>query len=287
MTDQPDPGRAPDGGPRNPPPPPPVGDRIVELTAQLTRLRRQAETAEGLATQRHQELGRDLADVRADLRRDIEDLVAQLRRETETYFAEAGVTLREHAASIDRILNRQQRLPPVQPVPWHLLTVAAATHEWERLAQWIDDVFVPWGEITREQLPDCWALHRPMLTQLSWLHTTHLQAYRPDSDPALAADWHLRWAPAVLRKIRDARNPEMCRPGEHMISQEESNRRRAEAFTNRAEAALAQRVARVTLGADQLATREFWEAFYLDARRADLTWRAGSTQPASAPEHSS
>ena len=115
-------------------------------------------------------------------------------------------------------------------MPWHLLSVDAAAHEWDRLARWIDEVFVPWGEISRDQLPDCWALHRTMLTQLSWLHISHLHAYRPDSDPGLAADWHLRWAPAVLAKVRAARNTEMCRPGEHMVDQSESNRRRAQAF---------------------------------------------------------
>ena len=282
MTDEsPDPGRAPDGGPLNPPPPAPDADRLTELAARLTRLRRQAEASAQLASDRHQELRHDVADVRADVRRDTEDLVAALRRETESHFSEVGVTLGEHAVAIERILDRQQRVPPVRPVPWHLLSVDTAAHEWERLARWIDEVFVPWGEITRDQLPDCWALHRPMLTQLSWLHITHLHAYRPDSDPGLAADWHLRWAPAVLRKVRDARNPDMCRPGEHMIDQAESNRRRAEAFdpTQRGGGA-----GLAPLGTDQLATREVWQAFYLDARTADLEWRAAHPALNPAPE---
>jgi hypothetical protein len=38
-------------------------------------------------------------------------------------------------------------------------------------------VLVPWYELTRDELPDCWALHAPVVVELSWLRTTYVQAY--------------------------------------------------------------------------------------------------------------
>ncbi|PZS32647.1 MAG: hypothetical protein DLM61_06505, partial [Pseudonocardiales bacterium] len=94
-------------------------------------------------------------------------------------------TLEDHAASLRRVLARQQRNRN-PAVDWPALTAEQAAAEWPRLAQWIDEVFVPWGEITRDALPDCWALHRPVVVQLSWLRSAHVQAYLPAAEPAVA-----------------------------------------------------------------------------------------------------
>lgn len=51
------------------------------------------------------------------------------------------------------------------------MDVEAARAEWPRLVRWIAEVFVPWYEVTRDELPDCWALHRRV--ELSWLATAH------------------------------------------------------------------------------------------------------------------
>jgi hypothetical protein len=273
-------GEVPDGGPHNPPPPPPPAEQMVVLTAEITRIRRHTDSANRVATERHDQMRRALADGLAHNRRDTADLVAQLRRDTEDHFLETAGTLREHATAIERVLTNQQR-GALPPVPWHTLNVADAQREWELLARWIDQVFVPWGEITRAELPDCWAMHRPVLVQLSWLRTLHVQAYRPNSDPVLAAEWHVRWSPAVLRKINQIINDDLCRPGEHLITQEESNRRRAAAQAQQGPSQPPSRrpgEPRPTLGAAQLATRQFWEAFYLQARDGDLRWRAAQTQ---------
>jgi hypothetical protein len=208
-------------------------------------------------------------------------MVAQLRRQTDDHFVETAATLGEHAAAIERIVARNARTRPVPPVPWHTLSVDDAQREWELLAGWIDQMFVPWGEVTRAELPDCWALHRPVLVQLSWLRGLHVQAYRPGSDPVLAGEWHVRWSPAVLRKISQVINDDLCRPGEHLITQEESNRRRAAAQAQHPQPPQTPRrqgAPRPTLGAAQLATRQVWEAFYLQARDRDLQWRAAQQQ---------
>jgi hypothetical protein len=51
--------------------------------------------------------------------------------------------------------------------PDHAATV------WQDLAHWIDDVPIPWFQITPEELPDCWAMHPPAMMELSWLRSAH------------------------------------------------------------------------------------------------------------------
>ena len=89
------------------------------------------------------------------------------------------------------------------PVDWAALTAEQAAVQWPVLARWVGEVLVPRYELTRDELPDCWALHPPVVAELSWLRTAYVQAYLSRSPPQLAADWHTRWRPAVLTRIRD------------------------------------------------------------------------------------
>ncbi len=77
------------------------------------------------------------------------------------------------------------------------------------------EVLVPRYELTRDELPDCWALHLPAVAEMSWLRTAYVQAYLSRSAPQLAADWHIRWRPVVLSRIREVIKPEECSPGRH------------------------------------------------------------------------
>ncbi len=261
--------RAPDGGPYNPPPP--VGDGLPELQVRIGR----AERAHAALVETVGQLGPGLDALRSDT----ENAFAEARRVTdqalEDGFRTVDATLEEHQTAIQRILRRQEANRN-QPVNWPALTAVQAARHWTRLADWIDEVFVPWGEITRDMLPDCWALHRPVVVQLSWLRSAHVQAYIPVSEPSVAGDWHIRWSPAVLEKIKTVIDSKYCRPGEHMITVEESNaRRRAAAQTNPPPTARAGAGAGRTenLGRMQLAEREYWQAFLIQARDQDLAWR--------------
>jgi hypothetical protein len=221
------------------------------------------------------ELGTDLT----DLRHTTDDGFAGLRRDTTNELEERvrplSDTVADHDASLRRVLARQERNRN-PPVDWSALTAAQAARHWSRLADWIEEVFVPWGEVTRDALPDCWALHRPVLVQLSWLRSAYVQAYLPASEPSVAGDWHIRWSPAVLAKIKDLIQTKWCRPGEHMITVEDSTARRRAAGgptapQQQARPGVAGGVAQ--LGRMQLAEREYWQAFYIQARDADLAWR--------------
>jgi hypothetical protein len=88
--------------------------------------------------------------------------------------------------------------------------LAALRHDsTEQLATWIAEVLVPWYEITREQLPDCWALHRPAVRELSWLRITYLEAFTSTAATHQAADWHIRWPTAAHPMAPRAPRPQL------------------------------------------------------------------------------
>jgi hypothetical protein len=87
--------------------------------------------------------------------------------------------------------------------------------QWPILARWVGDVLVPRYELTRDELPDCWALHLPVVAELSWLRTAYVAAYLTRSPAQLAADWHTRWRPAVLTRIKELIKADECTPGRH------------------------------------------------------------------------
>jgi hypothetical protein len=101
------------------------------------------------------------------------------------------------------------------PVDWATLTEEQAAAQWPILARWVGEVLVPRYELTRDDLPDCWALHPPVVAELSWLRTAYVQAYLSRSSPQLGADWHTRWRPAVLARVRELIKPDECSPGKH------------------------------------------------------------------------
>jgi hypothetical protein len=243
---------------------------LAELQVRIGR----AERAHTALQETVSNLGPGLA---GQLRGDLDAALAQVRRATDhelqDRFRDVNSVLGEHDVALQRILARQEtnRNPPL---PWPALNAADAAEHWARLADWIDEVFVPWGEITRDALPDCWALHRPVVVQLSWLRSAYIQAYLPTSEPSVAADWHVRWSPAVLDKIKQSVDPKWCRPGEHMITVEDSNaRRRAAAAGARDNPAQPVGARTETLGRMQLAGREFWDGFFIQGRDQDLAWR--------------
>jgi len=106
----------------------------------------------------------------------------------------------------------------VSGVVWETLSADEAAEEWTRLATWVADVLGPWYEVPRGHLPDCWALHRPVVRFLSALHTAYVAAYSGSAASAAAvADWQNRWLPNALSAIfaHMAPRERVCSPGRH------------------------------------------------------------------------
>jgi hypothetical protein len=126
---------------------------------------------------------------------------------------------RQVRSQLDEI-TRARTPPAARPVHWAALSAGEAAQQWPILADWISDVFVPSYEVTRAELPDCWALHPPAVIELSWLHSAHVEAYLPGSPPALAGEWHCRWRPTVLERMTMIIPVTLCRPGEHLLTEQ-------------------------------------------------------------------
>ncbi len=156
------------------------------------------------------------------------------------------------------------------PVDWPGMTAARAQAQWPILAGWVEQVLVPWYRVTRRELPDCWALHPDALVELSWLRSAHVQSYLPSSHPHIAAEWHSRWRRVALDNIHTAIPDDLCRPGEHLVTQEQSAARRRAAPVPGAAGfePITTPPARL-----QLALREHWQGFYDQAVGEDLAWR--------------
>jgi hypothetical protein len=263
--DQPDrarrPGTAPDGGPFNPPP-------SAGTAAALAEMRRLREEVAQLRAAVPDDAGR------GELRALIQDLTTrhvELASTVSEGLAPELGALRQFAT--EELGRQRQQLNEVlhtlsrernPPVDWPRLTAAEARHQWAVLARWIAEVLVPWYEITREELPDCWALHRPAVIELSWLRSAHAQAYAPTSPPHVAGEWHQRWRPGVLTRLAEVIDRRLCRPGEHLVPHGESRG---------GQAARPRPGQRLIPPNQQLAEGHHWQANYFAAVQADLQSR--------------
>jgi hypothetical protein len=187
------------------------------------------------------------------------------------------------------------------PVDWRGLSAEDAEQQWERLGCWVHEVLGGWYEITREQLPDCWALHRPALVQVSWLWISYIQAYLSDSHPNQAAEWNTRLIDAALGKIKAAIPASLCRavagrPGEHLVAALEAQQHRNRAPRQRVgqlvythtnthpspqpsysydphPPPVLPATGEVTSPGRQVIHRPFWRGFFEEAMQADLAER--------------
>jgi hypothetical protein len=218
-------------GPNNPSP-------TAELTALAAHLRRMADRVEDLDTRCDQ-----LAEI----------LTATVLPRLTSVATDTAAQLAEHSEQVQQLLETLTKRRTVEPLNWPVMNIDQAAVAWTNLAGWI---------------ADCWALHRPAVVQLSWLHLTHHDAHQPGAGPRSTADWHTRWLPAALRAVREAiprRGSRTCGPGQHLITDIDRLRQ--------------QPVRPVPTAApspppsDQLAERQHWQTYYDAAVTADLSTR--------------
>lgn len=246
------------------------------------------------------ELAAEIRAARAEERRDVTTLRAELAR--------IGGLLGENADLLAQVLPRVGALDAeladlagrvddlagatptagVAAVDWPALSAAAAAAEWEALAGWVADVLGPFYEITRAQLPDCWALHRPAVIELVWLRRTYAAAHAPDAPPAAAGEWHTRWRRDGLANIATAIPKIWCRPGEHYLHEHDRDRRDRDhdgdhdrpldpiGAVERSEPTPGRRPGPEDLrvGRDgEITSPRYWGPAYQSAAGADLAWR--------------
>jgi hypothetical protein len=174
----------------------------------------------------------------------------------------------------------------VAPVNWPALTAEQAAAEWAALAEWVATVLGPFYEITRAELPDCWARHRPAVLELVWLRRAYLAAHAPDAAAIAAAEWHTRWRRDALANIATIIPKRWCRPGEHYVH--EHDRPHGSQIgqpVERYHHTPGQRPdpADLRVGADgEITDPRYWEPGYRAAAEADLAWRRARDAAATA-----
>jgi hypothetical protein len=149
-------------------------------------------------------------------------------------FAPQVLDLQEDMARVRAELDALVDQPEIKnpPIDWVALPAEDAEREWDKLGQWVHEVLGGWYVITRAQLPDCWALHRPAFLHVSWLRTSHVEAYLARSHPSQAAEWNTRWLDGALEQIKEAIPDTRCRaaagrPGDHNLDALEEQQRRS------------------------------------------------------------
>ena len=176
-----------------------LGEQVAATTTQLDAVAEQLK-----------QTGRRHTDLAATVSEDLAPRVNALQQLVTEEF-------RRLRGDIDVLPSERQEQNKTKnpPVDWAALTEEQAAEQWPILARWIGETLVPRYELTRDELPDCWALHPPVVAELSWLRTAYVQAYLTGSPPQPGADWHTRWRPAVLTRIRELIKPDECSPGKH------------------------------------------------------------------------
>lgn len=242
------------------------------------------------------ELAAEIRAARTEERRDVAGLHAELAR--------IGGLLGENADLLAQVLPRVAGLdaeladlagrvdeltgatpPTLEPVDWPTLSADAAAAEWEALATWVADVLGPFYEITRAQLPDCWALHRPAVIELVWLRRAYVAAHAADAPPAAAGEWHTRWRRDALTNIATAIPKTWCRPGEHYLHEHDRDHRDREHArppdhpagpVERHQPTPGRRPGPedLRIGRDgEITSPRYWGPTYQTAAGADLAWR--------------
>jgi len=186
------------------------------------------------------------------------------------HLAQLHTTTADHTTQLQQL---RDTIPTHEtaPLDWAGMDAHQAATAWQDLAYWIEHTLVPWHQITRDQLPDCWALHPPAVIELGWLQHTHRAAHHPNAGPHLTAEWHTRWKPAALQAIHNAiprRGTRTCGPGHHLTAPSERLQHHPAAARPSSVP-----VNPVTAPAEQLAQRRHWQDFYERAVSADLAKR--------------
>lgn len=71
------------------------------------------------------------------------------------------------------------------------------------LAVWVERVYLRYADAAKA-FPECWLWHPDVIEELTWLRHAWTCAYRAEAaSQALAWDWHDRYRPGVVRRLRE------------------------------------------------------------------------------------
>jgi hypothetical protein len=104
----------------------------------------------------------------------------------------------------DQLAKFTAKTAPAAIPSWLMLPADPATagDVLGELTAWMHAVFLRYADAAAV-LPDCWLWHPDVVEELLWLMHAWLAAYQGrDASVALAGDWHDRYRPGVVRRIK-------------------------------------------------------------------------------------
>ena len=148
-------------------------------------------------------LAAEIKDVKT-LLGDLEGIGSQV-----TALADA-VTLVEQ--KIDALAGEEKE-QPVRMWDWTTMNIDQAGVAWETLTSWVDLVLVRQYNVVGakggdDKLPACWYRHPGAVAELAWLCQEWHRIYRSSKGtPGAAGEWHDRWLPGVVKRLRASLEP--------------------------------------------------------------------------------
>ena len=141
--------------------------------------------------------------------------VAGLAREIETVrrMVERLDRVAEDVGGLSQLVNdlvnqvdaASRTAAPLAAASWLDLPeeMPAAAFTIRELVDWLGRVFLRYPDAARA-LPECWLWHPDVVEEVLWLMYAWKAAYRADSGTVhLAGDWHDRYRPGVVRRVRE------------------------------------------------------------------------------------
>jgi hypothetical protein len=105
------------------------------------------------------------------------------------------------ATDLAEFMNRSS---PVAIPSWLMLPTdpEAVRNVLAELVAWLERVYLRYPD-GAAALPECWLWHPDVVEELLWLQHAWLAAYQgSNASVALAGDWHDRYRPGVVRRIK-------------------------------------------------------------------------------------
>jgi hypothetical protein len=104
----------------------------------------------------------------------------------------------------DELADHTAHAGPAAPPSWLMLPTdpTIARQVLGELTGWMGAVYLRYADAVAS-LPDCWLWHPDVVEELLWLMHAWAAAYQgPAASVALAGDWHDRYRPGVVRRIK-------------------------------------------------------------------------------------
>lgn len=134
------------------------------------------------------------------------------------------------AEKVTKLEGKASAPTPDRLWDWTSMDRVKAEKAWTELTGWVDTILVPWydrlgddqevrskrsqaGNTRKPRLrvPACWAWHRDVVIELSWLCQDWISLYRlQQGSAARAGDWHSKWLPGALHRIRNTSTASLC-----------------------------------------------------------------------------